>query len=89
MKDNYQAAMISKICSHIDIPSEEDVIMRYNITDNKLKTEMERLVSSIEDRKVTLIQQLKFQGCTVTENKEREEDKELGYSGTLLFTRIA
>jgi hypothetical protein len=72
---------VSKICSHVDFETEEDVIMKYSITDASLKTEMERLVSSLEDRKVTLIQQLKLQDISVSE-AQREESKE--YPGNLM-----
>jgi len=48
---------------------------------------MQRLVSSIEDRKVTLIQQLKFQDCSVNEPTPNEESKSDLYPGkTILLT---
>ena len=75
MKDQQKAALISKIYSHVDVPSEEDVIMKYNPTEDSSKTEMEKLVSSLEDRKGTFIYKLKGQDCKVVEN-EVEEDKE-------------
>ena len=42
---------------------------------------MEKLILSVEDRKLTLIQQLKYQDCTVSEIKKDEESKSESYLG--------
>ena len=53
----------------------------YNISDTSFKTDMEKLILSVEDRKLTLIQQLKYQDCTVSEIKRDEESKSESYLG--------
>ena len=48
--------------------------MKYNPTDDSSKTEMQKLISSLEDRKGTFIYKLKNQDCKVSEI-EIEETK--------------
>ncbi|CAI2383842.1 unnamed protein product [Moneuplotes crassus] len=69
-----------KIWNHVDIPSEEDVIMKYNPIEDQRKTEMEKLISVLNDRKETYIYKLKDQGCTVIEKEnEHENSQQIGF----------